>query len=99
MRWPWQPKEYRLPAETGRVIDIRGRFPWGNHVTITSSNPDDTIHEFYSHMTPRIQVGDIVLLDMNSGKVGRNLILTATYPGDPEDMAMGTLSCIGYTDG
>ncbi len=46
--------------------------------------------------TRRLKEGDVLLLNTQSGKIGRYLIINIKYERNPQDMFWAYLGCIGY---
>jgi hypothetical protein len=81
---------------TGKGIDFR-RSMWGFHCD-PFHKLDGEWWEFTGHAPTIPQVGDILLKDKASGKVGKWLVRKVKRVSDPPDMFFLEAGCIGYKE-
>jgi hypothetical protein len=63
---------------------------WGDAINFSTSTG------WYGHTTPRVAKGDEIQTRCESGKVGRFIVISVRYPGDPFDMWFAEARLIGY---
>lgn len=67
---------------------------WGN--SISWFNIDSYRITGFSHQDSRINVGDYILSEMQSGKIARFVVLSIDYEDDPKDMFFADLAFMEY---
>jgi hypothetical protein len=90
--------ENKLPpnVHTGppQVIVMEDHKSWGNAIQWR----DYEKQQLWGHLTPRPAVGDEVLCELKSGRIGVFKIIDVDYTEDPQDMFFATTEPIGYLD-
>ena len=82
------------PTETGVEHDYTGPGGWGHAATF---NDDAGTRMTYFGKIPK--EGDVILKMMQSGKVGRFLVVVVAPCRDPHDMAFLDVKFVGYKEG
>lgn len=67
---------------------------WGN--SISWFNIDNYRITGFSHQDSRINMGDYILAEMQSGKIARFVVLSIDYEDDPKDMFFADLEFMEY---
>lgn len=85
--------------EDYRIFHMGG--VWGYHIEFwdkPSSAGMSTIQSVWGHYTPTPSDGDILEMDMKSGKITLWVFYNCRYPGNPDDMFFADISFLGYKD-
>lgn len=93
-------------ATEGDMNAILERMREGKEVDLTTNSwgrayfPKERYgHTHYGHGFLRgLSVGDVILKNAESGKVGRFVVLWIEYERDPADMFWAFVCCVGYKD-
>lgn len=79
---------------TGKTIDMKNHSSWGDSISFFDF--DD--REIVGHMTPRPNVGDILLCPMREGGIAKFEIISMEYRRDPCDMFFGKVKDLGCVE-
>lgn len=110
--WTWLTAE-ALPPTTGRTVNYTSS-RWGHkiHRWDTWNSSTRTLHPSRVTSLPgrwyimghgpliggRLWTGDVITSRMESGRVGRFLVLEARYLPDPPDMFRAVVTWLGYEE-
>ncbi len=105
--WRWYEAE-PLPKPTGRVFDFT-RSSWGHKIhrwdTVQLSIGTSPGRWYIIGHGPylrayagKLWIGDVILSHMESGKVGRFMVLEARYFPDPPDMFRAIVTWLDYEE-
>lgn len=90
-----KPKGLKIPSSTGKRVDYRNT-GWGHNIMSFHKQPDDT----FTCLTigPRINLGDELLIPMESGKTGICRVIESEWKRDPHDMYGVRFGIVGYLE-
>ena len=77
----------------GRIFDMTSGSGWGNVVHFDRNGID--VHGW---LTPLPKKGDVILVRMKSGKVGKYIFTQVKPCGNPRDMFFGKVTGVGYVE-
>lgn len=70
---------------------------WGRNISFPRGWDKNQAQQFVmGHWTPKPSKGDLLFVDMQSGKTAVCIFDEVYYYGDPPDMFKGTVSTLGY---
>lgn len=78
---------------TGNQWIIKNHTGWGNRISWFYEFEDKRV---YAHTTPQAKENDELLVDMQSGKIGRFVLKNVDRKTDPHDMWFADVEFIGY---
>lgn len=87
----------KIPSATGRRIDFRKCY-WGHNIMSMTFDEQTNMSSCLTICTPLPSVGDDLILNTKSGKVGICRVMEVEPCGDPRDMANVKFGCVGYLE-
>lgn len=86
----------KMDVKNQKEYDYTDQY-WGHAITFQDLiNKTPRIFHILAFNSSRIQIGDIILQNLESNKIGKYLVLKIKYFNDPQDMFKADIVGIGY---